>query len=272
MTREDHRHRSPAAFVALTFALSVPFWLLGALVPTPGDAPVQLPLSALQLVTPLIAATILVHRREGVRGLRGFLAGLRSAGDEATLTKYTVIVVVMPAIYAAAYVLMVAAGRPIPEPVISLASIPILFVLFLVSAVFEEGGWTGYALDPLERRWGMVRAALALGVVWGVFHLVADVQGGHDAAWILWHRMGSVALRVLLVCAYFATGRGILAVLLMHTLDNVSWQLFPNAGSHYDPAFVAPITIGAALVAVAWVTRTRGGGDDARPVARSQGS
>lgn len=256
---EEHGDRSPAAFVALTFALAVPFWVLGALVPTPGDAPVQLPLSALQLVTPLVAASILVLRRDGVHGLRGFLGGLRSAGREASLAAYVVIVGVMPLIYATAYVVMVALGRPLPDPVIALASIPVLLALFLVSAACEESGWTGYALDPLAGRWGILRAAVVLGLVWAVFHLVADLQGGHDAAWIVWHRAGSVALRVLLVCAYVATGRGMLAVLLMHTLDNVSWQLFPNGGSHYDPAFVAPITIGAALVAVAWVTRTRGG-------------
>lgn len=263
MNTEDRRHRSPARFIGLTFALAVPFWVLGAVVKTPDGAPVRLPLSALQFVTPLVAASILVYREDGSRGLRRFLRRLVDAGRAPSWRKYGLIVVVMPAVYAIGYFVMLGTGRPLPDPMISLASIAVLLILFFVSAVFEEGGWTGYALDPLQDRWGMVRAALVLGLVWTVFHLVADLQGGHELGWILWHRMGSVALRVLLVCAYNVTGKGMLAVLLMHTMDNVSWQLFPNSGSHYDPAFVAPITVAAAVVGVVWSIRllSRSGSD-----------
>jgi hypothetical protein len=67
MHADVRRHRSPVSFVALTFALSVPFWVLGAVAKTPEGTPVPLPLSALQLVTPLTAASILVHRDEGGR-------------------------------------------------------------------------------------------------------------------------------------------------------------------------------------------------------------
>ena len=265
MNTEDVRRRSPARFVGLTFALAVPFWVLGAVVKTPDGAPVRLPLSALQFVTPLVAASILVYRDGGGRGLRRFLGRMVDRGRAPSWRTYGLIVVVMPAVYTVGYVVMLGAGRPLPDPVISLGTIPVLLALFFVSAAFEEGGWTGYALDPLQDRWGMVRAALVLGLVWTVFHLVADLQGGHELGWILWHRMGSVALRVLLVCAYNVTGKGMLAVLLMHTMDNVSWQLFPNSGSHYDPAFVAPITVAAAIVAVAWSIRllSRSGSDAA---------
>jgi hypothetical protein len=62
---------------------------------------------------------------------------------------------------------------------------------------------------------------------------------------------------VLIVWAYNNTGRSLLAAILPHTMDNVSWQVFPNSGSHYDPAFTAPITaIAAATVAIVWGSRT----------------
>jgi membrane protease YdiL (CAAX protease family) len=247
--------RSPATFVALTFGLSVPFWVLGALVKTPHGVPVRLPLSALQLVTPLIAASILVYRDEGGRGVRRHLRRLVDPGRTASWRKYALIVVVMPTIYALGYVAMRAAGRPVPDPAISLGDVAVLLVLLLVAAAFEEGGWTGYALDPLRDRWGMVRAALTLGFVWAAFHLVADLQGGHDPGWILLHRTGAGALRVLLVVAYFGTGRGMLAAVLMHAMDNLSWQLFPVGGSAYDPMFVAPFTVAAAILVVAMSTR-----------------
>ena len=56
--------RSPFRFFALVFVLSLPFWLLGAVIPLellPG-----LPIGALMAITPLIAASISVYREAGV--------------------------------------------------------------------------------------------------------------------------------------------------------------------------------------------------------------
>ena len=65
--------RSPLKFFGLVLALAVPFWLLGALVEPPEDFPIKLPLSALQLVFPLLAALILVYPEDRVIGIRGLL-------------------------------------------------------------------------------------------------------------------------------------------------------------------------------------------------------
>ena len=61
------RSTSPLKFFVLVFALSVPFWLLGAVTDLqllPG-----LPMSALALVCPVTAAAILVHRQNGTPGV-----------------------------------------------------------------------------------------------------------------------------------------------------------------------------------------------------------
>lgn len=70
--------RSPLAFITLVFALSVPFWLLAAL--TDLELLPGLPVSALMLVCPGIAAAILVHRETGVRGVRARARELRQRG------------------------------------------------------------------------------------------------------------------------------------------------------------------------------------------------
>jgi membrane protease YdiL (CAAX protease family) len=163
----------------------------------------------------------------------------------------------MPAIYLLAYGLQRLLGRPLPALQISLPTVLILFAVFFVAAVAEEAGWTGYALDPLQARWGALPAALGLGLVWALFHLVADLQGAHDLGWIAWHRLGAVALRVLIVWAYDNTGPSVLAAVLLHATDNVGWQLTPVDGSHYDPALTAPITaIAAAAVTFLWGPKT----------------
>ena len=61
------RSRAPLKFFLLVFALSVPFWLLGAATDVqllPG-----LPMSALALFCPVMAAAILLYRENGTAGV-----------------------------------------------------------------------------------------------------------------------------------------------------------------------------------------------------------
>jgi CAAX protease family protein len=250
--------RAPLAFVALVFALSIPFWVLGALVRGSG-LPGGLPLSALQFLAPLGAAVILVARREGWAAVARTVRRAVAFGSIRPRALYLPILLLLPAIYATSYLVMVALGRPVPAPQISIVSVAVLAVLFLVSSLAEETGWTGYATDPLRDRWGLVRAAVVLGVAWALVHVVPDIEGGREIGWIAWHRLASVALRVLIVWAYDATGGAIAAAVLLHATDDVSWASFPVEGSHYDPAIVAPLIVAAAtVVAVRW--SGRGGG------------
>ncbi len=66
---------SPLTFFVLVFALALPFWLLGALVKHV-PLPINLPVSALQFVCPLIAAFILVYREEKLSGVKRLLKSI----------------------------------------------------------------------------------------------------------------------------------------------------------------------------------------------------
>lgn len=65
--------KSPLTFFVLVFALSLPFWLLGAMAEQGLPLPVNLPVSSLMVVCPLIAALILVYREEKLGGIRRLL-------------------------------------------------------------------------------------------------------------------------------------------------------------------------------------------------------
>jgi membrane protease YdiL (CAAX protease family) len=248
--------RSSLKFFVLVFALAIPFWVLGGLVKPPQDFPIKLPLSALQLVCPLAAALVLVHREAGGAGIRTLLGGVFSYRKIKPIW-YVPIIGLMPAIYALAYEVQRLLGQSLPNFEFSLVTTVTLFVVFFISAGAEEVGWTGYAFDPLQARWGAAGAAILLGLVWALFHFVADLQAGHDLGWIAWHRFGAVGLRVLIAWAYNNTAASVLAAVLVHAMDNVSWQLTPINGSHYDPAVTAPITwLVASTVAFVWRPRT----------------
>jgi hypothetical protein len=243
------------AFLVLVYIVAVPFWLLGAVVDPPADFPIQLPVSALQLLAPLIAAAILVHREEGLGGIGRLL---RSTVSFRGLRPMWLVAIVMlsPAVYLVSYGVMLLLGRQLPEPTLPVLDIPILFAIFFASAIAEEAGWTGYATGPLQERWNALRAALVVGLAWGLLHVVPDLQGGRDVGWIAWHHVvGAVSLRILFVSAFNNTG-AVMAAVLLHTMDNVCWQLF-LANAPYDPAITAPIyAMTAIVVIVLWGART----------------
>jgi uncharacterized protein len=61
-------------FFVLVYLLSIPFWILGALGPdTTKILPIKLPISALMTFCPLIAAVILVYKKQKMPGVKQLL-------------------------------------------------------------------------------------------------------------------------------------------------------------------------------------------------------
>lgn len=247
--------RSPLAFILLVFALTVPFLVVGAV--TGFDLLPGLPLAAFGTVCPVVAAVILVVKESGAAGVRQLLK--RSFDFRRIETKiwYLPTLLLIPGLMLLAYVLMRMLGVPLPAPVVPVLLALALFFAFFIGALGEELGWSGYAIDPLQHRWNALTAAIILGSVWALWHLVPWAQAGRSPDWIFWQCVETVALRVLLVWIYNNTGRSVFAAALCHASINVSWFMFPNFGSHYDPHFFGPITVVAAVVVtVFWGSRT----------------
>lgn len=78
----------------------------------------------------------------------------------------------------------------------------------------------------------------------------ADFQGGHDIDWIVYQRIGSVILRVLLVWAYLYCGRVALAAIAMHAMDNVSWVIFTSGGGFHEPLFITVVALIVGIVLI----------------------
>lgn len=256
--RSDTRSREGSrllAFFSLVFVLSIPFWLLGG-----GRLPLPMNLSAsaLMFVCPFVAAAILAFTDEGRRGI---VRLLKRALDYETIKNkawYLPIVFVLPVVYSLSYGVMRLKGRQLPEPDIPVLAIPIFLVVFFIAAIGEEVGYMGYAADRMQRRWSALASAVILGAVWGLLHVIPDIQNGHGVAWIASQRaVYSVALRVLIMWIYNNTGGSVFAAILFHDTDNASVSLFPNGGSHYDPAVTGVIAaMAAAFVTFLWGAKT----------------
>ncbi|GGM72287.1 hypothetical protein GCM10010106_18270 [Thermopolyspora flexuosa] len=254
---------SALRFFALVFVLSLPLWLLGHLANQAGAArPYDLPVSSLMAFCPVIAALVLLPRGERLPLLRRSVARFRPG------RWYVAAVLLMPGVFAASYVVLRLAGRPLPEPRITWAMVPVLIVMFLVAAVGEEAGWMGYAADRMLARYGAFTVGLVIGLVWAAWHIVPWLQAGRDAGWIAWQCLFTVATRVIIVWMYRNTGASVAAAVLVHASSNVGYALFPVNGSHYDPMTVGLLTAAVAVLVVAvWGPRTLAGRDHGRPPA-----
>jgi membrane protease YdiL (CAAX protease family) len=249
--------RSPLKFFILVLALSIPFWLAGVLVKQGLPLPLKLPASSLMVVCPLVAAMILVFRENGYDAIKELLKRTLDYKRIDPKIWYVPIITLMPVVLLLSYGVMCLIPLPLPEPHIRVLSIPILFVVFFLAAVGEEGGWMGYAIDPMLDRWGALTAGALLGLVWVAWHIIPLVQSHRSPEWIGWWCLGTVAIRIVMVWLYVNTGKSVMAAVLFHAVSNVSYSLFPNDGSHYDPAVTGVIlVIAALLVTFLWGPKT----------------
>jgi len=226
------RDRPLAVFFVLVFVSSIPFYLFGltGLQLLPG-----LPVSALAFVCPLFAAFCVVFRKDRAAGV---ITLLKRSFDYKRIKSrlwYAPILFLTPGASALTYVLLQLSGQQLPVPRFSLLDALLLFVMFFIAAVCEELGWSAYALDPMQARWGALPAGVLLGVIWAVWHWVPLVEAHRSPAWIAWWSLGTVSSRVIMTWLYNKTGKSVFGAALFHDMSNLSWQLFPNNGSHWDP-------------------------------------
>jgi len=255
LTIDTAQHKSPLVFFVLVFALSMPFLLAGALIPLqllPG-----LPVSAFAVLCPVTAAAILVFREKGSAGVKELLARAFDFRRVKAKIWYVPVILLMPCIMALSYGVMRLMGVPLPAPQFSLGTALALFVVCFISGLCEELGWSGYAIDPLQERFGALGGALIIGGVWAVWHYVPLLQVHRPLMFILWWSLGTVASRVIIVWLYNNTGGSVFVAALYHTMINLTWQLFPISGSYYDPGVTGPITaIVAVVVVIVWGAQT----------------
>jgi membrane protease YdiL (CAAX protease family) len=125
----------------------------------------------------------------------------------------------------------------------------VLIITFAVQ-IWEEGGWSGYAVPNLQKRFGAFRAALILGSLWGLFHLPVFLVPGQ----IFDQRVGLITILVQLVITVIAgvllriimnwvfnnTKGSILIAILFHSSDDAS-----NGGSAYITHLLSASQLGA---------------------------
>lgn len=167
-----------ASFVVLTYVLSWAYWIplavRGARV-SPGGSVTHFP----GLLGPAIAAFVITALSEGPAGVSRLLR--RTVLVSKPLLRFLAYSLSPLGFLAVAIIAARIASRPLPAvsdfglysglPALSLPVVLLLVVLF--SGYGEEIGWRGFALAPLQGRFGAVRGTLVLALIWAGWHTPA---------------------------------------------------------------------------------------------------
>ena len=239
--------RSINNYFLLVFILSIPFWILGFVArDTTKLLPINLPISALMAVCPIVAASILVYQNQKIKGVSVLL---KQAFDYQKIVDkkwYVPIIFLMPIIALLSYWYLNFTEILLSKPQLSILSVFIFFFVYFIGAISEEIGWSGYAIDPLQSKYGALKASIILGIIWAIWHIIPYYQAHQSTNWIVWQCIGTIFLRIIMVWIFNNTGKSVFAMVLFHTMMNISPYLIPNYGSHYDPfifCFLLMITV-----------------------------
>ena len=245
-----NNNKSPITFFLLVFALSIPFWLLGFIVKnTTQNLPMQLPTSALMAFCPLIAAAILVYKKQKMQGVKELLNQAFEFKKITDIQWYVPIVFLMPLFVFISYWHKNEGLTPIITH-FSILTILLFFIAFFIAAIGEELGWSGYIIDPLQNQFGALKASIILGSIWAIWHIVPYFQANQTPIWIFWQCLGTVFLRIIMVWLFNNTGKSVFGIVLFHTMINLSPFLMPNKEAHYDPFIFCLLLMGITGIVV----------------------
>lgn len=258
--------RSPlAAYFVMAFAFT---WAILGLAVLAAQGIIALPLSAAVFITlatlgPAIAAIIVSQSEGGRSSVRALLA---QAGRWRVKPIWYAIALIGPAlIMLAAFLLWRILGGPSlsPPPLNAWLSVPILVVVLLIPALFEEIGWRGLALPRLQSRYGALAASLIIGVAWAVWHLPIWFipEAGFSSLPFPIFAAFTVAISVLFTWLYNGSGGSVLLPALAHAAINampLPWNtavyLLPEAERGLHLQIPVTVVLVALAVLLAFVT------------------
>ena len=277
----DVIERHPVStYVALTFAIS---WGGVLIVVGPGGFPGTreqferlLPLAALAMVVgPSVSAIAMTALIDGTRGLREYLGRLRHW--PASANRYAAALLIAPLLmFAVLLTLSAFSPQFLPGILVSddrralvLSGAAIAFA----AGVFEELGWTGFAIPRLRQRHTVLSTGLIVGLTWAVWHLLVaywasgTVSGALSlTSYVLDPFLFLLPFRVLMVWVYDRSGSLILAM-LMHVSLTASARIIGAPGIAGPSLLLSDLTWFAAVWALiaaidraprtAWLARRR---------------
>jgi membrane protease YdiL (CAAX protease family) len=187
--------------------------------------PIQNPLfSILGAGGPAFAALIVTLVSAGKGGVRELFAPLFRW--RVSVVWYGIALFLQPLILLAAIGLDMFLGKPMPDfgLVSSWFIVLPMFLTYLLTNLWEEVGWRGFALPRLQARQSSLVSSLIIGVLWGLWHVPLFLDKNNPMStfpFLAWF-IGLVASAILYTWLYNNTKGSLLIVSLFHAAGNTA--------------------------------------------------
>jgi membrane protease YdiL (CAAX protease family) len=253
------KQHSVLMYYVLAIAISWAAILLvvgpGGFLSTTGSSPNFVLAGMASLLGPTVAGLLLTGLVDGRAGFRDLWSRVRRW--RVGVRWYAVALLTAPLVNAATlFALSLTSAEYVPDIVTANDRIsPVLLGLVggLAVSIFEELGWTGFAMPRILARHSVLSTGLVMGVLWGLWHLPLFAGNAASAAgfspvllmaallfaWL-------VPYRVLMVWMYDHT-ESVLLVMLMHFPIVVGAYVFMDEGLAAQEAFASLVAYGVAL-------------------------
>lgn len=233
----DYKQRTLIPFFIITFAFTWILWIPTALSSLGFSLPSYIQDFLLSPFNPaafgpMVAAFILTYKYGGGEDLKILI----KKGVDIHFNKIWLIPLFFffPLLTVSALLLAVFSGESLPN--ILLIDDPLFivgaffYIFFLGGPLQEEFGWRGYALPGLQMKYNALVSSLILGIIWGAWHLpLFFIKGSIQSQTPIWGFM------ILIICGtvfftwiYNHTQGSILAAMIFHTMNNLSFLMFPT--------------------------------------------
>jgi membrane protease YdiL (CAAX protease family) len=132
----------------------------------------------------------------------------------------------------------------------------------IMVGIFEELGWTGFAVPQMSQRFGVLKTGLITGLLWGLWHMplfMGSVRSTEEIPPVIYLAVLLFsflpAFRVLMVWIYNQTG-SLLIIMLMHASLTASILILPplevtaKQVITYDLIFAISLWLIVAIIAI----------------------
>jgi membrane protease YdiL (CAAX protease family) len=225
------------------------------------------------LAGPSVAGLLMISLVSGRSGLREVLARLltwRVGGRWYAVALLTAPFLVM----AVSLALSLLSPEFLPAVFMTNNKAPLLLsglAAGLIVGIFEELGWTGFAIPRMRRRYGVLSTGLLVGVLWGAWHFImfwepCSFSGALPLAVLLVRLFSWLpAYRLLMVWVYDRTG-SLLVAMLMHASLVASQLILMPLPLSAVPLLISILAWAAALWIVVAIIALADGGQFSRPL------
>ena len=204
-----------------------------------------------------IAAVVVISLSVGKLGLREFWNRLINFRAGWLLFLITPVIIVIFKLFDATSNLL--AGGTFS----GFSQIPFIVIameLLLLGGLWEEPGWSGYALPTLQKRfakskYGVLIATLILGIFRGIWHVPLLIVGAipwYDAVWFT-----PFVFQPFITWLYNKSGGSIPVVMFFHYMSNLLFALSPRSAGADEPLYtILYMTFGGlATLVLLWKTQ-----------------